>query len=167
MAISTLLILAVRRTHIIHEPPNLVYGPFAMHESFAAQWLEHPTGVRKVIVSIPFGDSDFFHFPVLVTCWPPLPFDASYVGYYNIVLWKSPTTKRQGEMTEIPGVCQNPLGFSSFQFPNKGTWKSPYKKETTTTKIKTNKNQPPVVWYKCTFTTGNCINRKLSASKQV
>ena len=26
---------------------NLAYGP-ARHESFVAQWLEHPTGVRKV-----------------------------------------------------------------------------------------------------------------------
>ena len=32
----------------------------ACHESFVAQWLEHSTGVGKVIGSIPFGDSDFF-----------------------------------------------------------------------------------------------------------
>ena len=38
---------------------NLGYGP-ARHESFVAQWLEHPTGVGKVIGSIPVGDSDFF-----------------------------------------------------------------------------------------------------------
>ena len=37
---------------------NLVYGP-ARHESFVAQWLEHLTGVRKVIRSIPVGDADF------------------------------------------------------------------------------------------------------------
>ena len=37
---------------------NLVYGP-ARHESFVAQWLEYPTGVRKVIGSIPVGYSDF------------------------------------------------------------------------------------------------------------
>ena len=30
---------------------NLVFGQ-ACHESFVAQWLEHPTGVRKVISSI-------------------------------------------------------------------------------------------------------------------
>ena len=38
---------------------NLVCGP-ARHEPFVAQWLEHPTGVLKVIGSIPIGDSDFF-----------------------------------------------------------------------------------------------------------
>ena len=37
---------------------NLVYSP-AHHESFVAQWLEHPTGVWKVTGSIPVGDSDF------------------------------------------------------------------------------------------------------------
>ena len=43
---------------------NLVYGT-ARHESFVAQWLEHPTGVRKVIGSIPVWDSDFFLVPCL------------------------------------------------------------------------------------------------------
>ena len=33
---------------------NLVYGP-PRHESFVAQWLEYPTGVRKVIGLIPVG----------------------------------------------------------------------------------------------------------------
>ena len=28
-----------------------------------AQWLERPTGVRKVLGSIPIGDSDFFFVP--------------------------------------------------------------------------------------------------------
>ena len=28
-----------------------------------AQWLERPTGVRKVMGSIPVGDSDFFFVP--------------------------------------------------------------------------------------------------------
>ena len=65
MAISTLLILAARRTHMIHES---CIWPIC-HESFVLQWSEHPTGRRKVIVSIPLGDSDFFHRPVLVTCW--------------------------------------------------------------------------------------------------
>ena len=37
-------------------------------ESFVAQWLEHPTGVRELIGSIPVGDSEFFLGPVLVTC---------------------------------------------------------------------------------------------------
>ena len=55
----------------------------------------------------------------------------------TIVLWKSPTTTRKNG---IPGVCQNPLGLSSIQFPNKRTWKSPYKKQTKTN-IKTNKKQ--------------------------
>ena len=39
---------------IINEPYN-----------FVAQWLEHPTGVRKVIGSIPVGDPDDFFVP----CW--------------------------------------------------------------------------------------------------
>ena len=42
---------------------NLVYGP-ARHKSFAAQWLEHLTGVQKVICSTPVGDSDFFLCPM-------------------------------------------------------------------------------------------------------
>ena len=39
---------------IINEPYN-----------FVAQWLEHPTGVRKVIGSIPVGYPDDFFVP----CW--------------------------------------------------------------------------------------------------
>ena len=35
------------------------YGP-APHKSFVAQWLEHPTGVPKVIVSIPATSSPGF-----------------------------------------------------------------------------------------------------------
>ena len=35
-----------------------LYSP-ARHESFVVQWLEHSTGVRKVIVSIPVEDSEF------------------------------------------------------------------------------------------------------------
>ena len=30
---------------------SLVYGP-VLHETFVAQWLEHPTGVRKIMASI-------------------------------------------------------------------------------------------------------------------
>ena len=41
---------------------NLVNGP-ARYKSLVAQWLEHPTGVRKVIGSIPVGDSDFSFVP--------------------------------------------------------------------------------------------------------
>ena len=57
-----------------HVDPSLIKVPFVKslrHESFAAQWLEHPTVVRKVIGSISVGDSDFSFFlcPVLVTCW--------------------------------------------------------------------------------------------------
>ena len=37
---------------------NLVYGP-SRHKSFVVQWLEHLTGVRKVIGSIPFGTQIF------------------------------------------------------------------------------------------------------------
>ena len=55
MTISTLLILAVRRTHVIHEPSSVP----ARHESFVAQWLEHPTGGRKVLSSVPIGNSVF------------------------------------------------------------------------------------------------------------
>ena len=43
---------------------NLVYG-FVHQESLIAQWLEHLTGVRKVIGSTPVGDSDFFFVPRL------------------------------------------------------------------------------------------------------
>ena len=48
MTISTLLILAVRRTHVMHEPCIWPSSPFV------AQWLEHPTG------SITGGDSYSF-----------------------------------------------------------------------------------------------------------
>ena len=41
---------------------NLVNDP-ARYKSLVAQWLEHPTGVRKVIGSIPVGDSDFSFVP--------------------------------------------------------------------------------------------------------
>ena len=37
---------------------NLVYGPTS-HESFVAQWLEHLTGVQKVVGSIPVGTQIF------------------------------------------------------------------------------------------------------------
>ena len=43
---------------------NLACGP-TRPESFVAQWLEHPTGVQKVIGSIPVEDSDFFFVPCL------------------------------------------------------------------------------------------------------
>ena len=39
---------------------NLVVHGKARHKSLVAQWLEHPTGVRKVMGSISVGDSDFF-----------------------------------------------------------------------------------------------------------
>ena len=38
---------------------NLVHGK-ARHKSFVAQWLEHPTGVRKVIGLSSVGDSVSF-----------------------------------------------------------------------------------------------------------
>ena len=41
---------------------DLVYG-LVPHESLIAQWLEHPTSLRKVIGLIPVGDSDFFFVP--------------------------------------------------------------------------------------------------------
>ena len=47
---------------------NHVYGT-ARLESFVAQWLEHPTGVLKVIGSIPVGNSGFSGFvPALFSC---------------------------------------------------------------------------------------------------
>ena len=46
--------LAVGRTHAIHEPCIWPSSPFV------AQWLEHPTGVRKAIGSITGGDSYSF-----------------------------------------------------------------------------------------------------------
>ena len=49
---------------------HLVYGP-ARYESFAAQWLEHPTGVRKVEGSILARDSHFSFFDMLIT-WTSL-----------------------------------------------------------------------------------------------
>ena len=46
----------------------IVYGP-ARHESFVVQWLDHHTRVRKVIDSIPSGDSDFsLSQAMLLTC---------------------------------------------------------------------------------------------------
>ena len=53
-------ILAVCRTHAIHEPIQPAH-----HESIVAQWLEHRTGEPKIIGSIPVGGSDFFFWPVL------------------------------------------------------------------------------------------------------
>ena len=50
----TLLILAVSRTHVIHE----VYG-LVCQESLVALWLEHPTGVWKVEVQILSGSQIF------------------------------------------------------------------------------------------------------------
>ena len=49
---------------------HLVYGP-AHYESFVAQWLEHPTGVRNVEGSILVRDSDFSFFDMLIT-WTSL-----------------------------------------------------------------------------------------------
>lgn len=37
---------------------HLVYRP-AHHKSFVVQWLEHLTGVRKILGSLPVWDSDF------------------------------------------------------------------------------------------------------------
>ena len=57
------LILAVYRTHVIHEPSTWP----GSHQSLAAQWFDHPTGVQKVIGAIPVGNSEFFLCPTLVT----------------------------------------------------------------------------------------------------
>ena len=69
MMLSTLLILAVRTTHVIHEPSIWLVH----HQSLLAQWLEHPTGVWKVNGSIPVGDSHFFFVPRsrhdVITCF--------------------------------------------------------------------------------------------------
>ena len=48
---------------------NCVYGT-ASHESFVAQWLEHPTGAQKVIGSTTVADSHIFLSSIymLLTC---------------------------------------------------------------------------------------------------
>ena len=43
------------RTRVIHEPSSVP----ARHESFVAQWLEHPTGGRKELSSVPIRNSVF------------------------------------------------------------------------------------------------------------
>ena len=48
-------ILAVCRTHAIHEPIKPT-----RHKSIVAQWLKHPTVVPKIIGSIPVRGSGFF-----------------------------------------------------------------------------------------------------------
>ena len=55
MKISTLLTPAVRRTHVIHA--TCIWPRSS--RAFETQWLEHPTGVRKVIGSIPVGPRFF------------------------------------------------------------------------------------------------------------
>ena len=64
---------------------NLVYGP-SRHKSFVVQWLEHLTGVWKVIGSIPFGDSDFFFVPY---SWPVdlVISQVCYVFFYSVQVW--------------------------------------------------------------------------------
>ena len=54
---------------------NQVYG-LARHQSLVAQWLEHPTGVGKIIGSHLVGDLDIFFFV------PRLRFDK---GYRNVI----------------------------------------------------------------------------------
>ena len=58
ITISTLLIWAVCRTHVIHEPCIWPSSPW--HKSFITHWLGHRTSVQKVTGSIPFRNSDFF-----------------------------------------------------------------------------------------------------------
>ena len=43
-----------------------IWPTVARHKSVIAQWLDHLTGVRKVIGFIPVRDSDFFLCPMLV-----------------------------------------------------------------------------------------------------
>ena len=58
--LSTLLILAVYRTHVTTNSVNMTS---LVTNLPVAQWLERPTGVRKVMGSILVGDSDFFFVP--------------------------------------------------------------------------------------------------------
>ena len=51
-----------RKSYMSRRQELNLAGP-ARNESFVAQWLEHPTGVRKVIGSIPVGDSNVFLVP--------------------------------------------------------------------------------------------------------
>ena len=44
---------------------NLVYGP-ARHESYIVEFLKHPTGVRKVIGSIPARDMLITSFVIII-----------------------------------------------------------------------------------------------------
>ena len=50
---------------------NFIVRGLARHDSLVAQWLDHPTSLRKAIGSIPVGDSDFFslsHARLTATC---------------------------------------------------------------------------------------------------
>ena len=58
--LSTLLTLAVCRTHVTMNSVNMTLLATSLP---VAQWLESPTGVQKVMGSIPIGDSDFFFVP--------------------------------------------------------------------------------------------------------
>ena len=53
------------RTFALFSPQPLSKQLFGLvrHQSIVAQWLEHPTGVRKVIGSIPVEDLDSFFVP--------------------------------------------------------------------------------------------------------
>ena len=83
---------------------NLEYGPVC-HECFVAQWLEHPTSVRKVIHRFDSCQGiRFFLCPVHVTCWsqhfskntvnPPL----SPPGAYSFL------THLRGDLIEMGGL---------------------------------------------------------------
>ena len=54
--ISTRWALQYSRTHVTHIKNPVV--DLAHHESPIAQWLEHPTGIWKVMVSTPVGGSE-------------------------------------------------------------------------------------------------------------
>ena len=62
--LSTLLILAVCRTHVTGNSVNMTSLAMSLP---VAQWLELPTGVQEVMGSISVGDADFFLCPTLVT----------------------------------------------------------------------------------------------------
>ena len=57
MTLSTLLILAVRRTHVIHEPRTWLGSPRVSRNSVVRASDQCAEG------SIPVGDSDFFFVP--------------------------------------------------------------------------------------------------------
>ena len=84
--------------------------------SFVAQWLEHPTGMRKVIGSVPIGDSDFFFVPCL---W--------YVDHIISHCLCIETSQWQIQAFKWTGALASKIGFltlQAFKFGLKIRWGS-------------------------------------------